>query len=746
MLEDTPIPNGFSPIQRTTVDQRVATFQANSNSIYNKYSPFTTYSLGPSQPFVYTKISDSTFSKNLTKYDSQAFPIGSTVRDLQRIGQYSVSGNGILYLGKQLLLQNTNAFNETRIYNPLSLLKATARPGSLGLIDYPKRHLETSGGLLNFFKDALLSTIGFETKDAEKPRIEGTATGVGGVAYSTYAGSLGGARAGMLRLGTAKSAISIFESRWVTSSKKGNTDGGFLAKLGSALVGKLKSMIPSTNPLGAFGGKESDTWEYRPEYKTGAMGVYDILITDTSGFLTGKKSKEFTQFYNDTSPKANSTGNVDVKALEYHRYYPNTGATVGDTSVRYASPDKIRIEGLTSDPSFGGIGALQGTTGLKNVYAEYIKTIESFDINKPIQSRRSTEAYDRLKFKNPDGNETSYPTYKDIPSQNGDLNAFENKMSNKTTTLDKRGFSKISVYDSEMSYKNRDGSDSYNSIELTSGERDNIPSNLLSVYDNDQSKDLIFFYFYDLINKIYVPFRATVTGLSDQHSADWETIEYIGRADKLFLYKGFSRDVNFSFTVYANSALEMLPMWNRINYLVGFTKPSKYTDMGVRTNIKDKDKEANLKKIIDGLNEASDNAMEDDQDTQANINAAIAATESERRKTVVSGKESRFIYPPMITFRLGDLFYDQPAVMQSVSVTIPDDTNWESLRSKDYSYIASPTKTIIIDGVKSRQLPMKVDVSVQLKLMEKRQALGSDAHYGDASYGTDGTETGRWLL
>ena len=120
MLEDTPIPNGFSPIQRQTADQRVATFQANSNSIYNKYTPFTANSIGPSQPFVYTKISDSTFSKNLTKYDSQAFPIGSTVRDLKRIGQYSVSGNGLLYLGKQLLMQNTNAFNETRIYKPLS--------------------------------------------------------------------------------------------------------------------------------------------------------------------------------------------------------------------------------------------------------------------------------------------------------------------------------------------------------------------------------------------------------------------------------------------------------------------------------------------------------------------------------------------------------------------------------------------------------------------------------------------------
>ena len=740
MPEDTPIPNGFSPIQRTTADQRVATFQANSNSIYNKYSPFTTYSIGPSQPFVYTKISDSTFSKNLTKYDSQAFPIGSTVRDLQRIGQYSVSGNGLLYLGKQLLMQNTNAFNETRIYNPLSLLKATARPGSLGLIDYPKRHLETSGGLLNFFKDALLSTIGFETKDAEKPRIEGTATGVGGVAYSTYAGSLGGARAGMLRLGTAKSAISIFESRWVTSSKKGNTDGGFLAKLGSALVGKLKSMIPSTNPLGAFGGKESDTWEYRPEYKTGAMGVYDILRTDTSGFLTGKKSIEFTQFYNDTSPKANSTGNVDVKALEYHRYYPNTGATVGDTSVRYASPDKIRIEGLTSDPSTGGIGALQGTTGLKNVYADYMKTIESFDINKPIQSRRSTEAYDRLKFKNPDGNETSYPSYKDIPGKGSTNDNFYKKISKTETTLAYRQFPVSSKYDDiKAGNVSRDSQDTYNEngvIDAKQFDRGDEVRPILGYKNN--STDIIFFYFYDLINKIYVPFRATVTGLSDQHSADWETIEYIGRADKLFLYKGFSRDVNLSFTVYANSAKEMLPMWNRINYLVGFTKPSKYTDLGVRT----RDINAEIAKAQDQLDVAEGQA---DFTAAQNSTDILKSLEDRATKNTVSGKESRFIYPPMITFRLGDLFYDQPAVMQSVSVTIPDDTNWESLRAEDYSYTFGPTKTINLKNVKSRQLPMKVDVGVQLKLMEKRQALGSDAHYGNASYGTGGTETGRWL-
>jgi hypothetical protein len=738
MLEDTPIPNGFSPIQRQTADQRVAKFQANSNSIYNKYTPFTANSIGPSQPFVYTKISASTLSKNLTKYDSQAFPIGSTVRDLQRIGQYSVTGNGLLYLGKQLLMQNTNAFNETRIYNPLSLLKATAKPGSLGLIDYPKRHLETSGGLLNFFKDALLSTIGFETKDAEKPGIQGTATGVGGVAYSTYAGSLGGARAGLLRLGTAKSAISKFESRWVTNPSQSGTNGGFLANLGSALVSKLKSLIPSTNPMGAFGGKESDTWQYRPEYKTEKDGAYYAFLSDNSGFLTvNERASQL--FYNDgTYANANVAGKATVLlASNYHKYYPQK-QDAKSTRIWYADKVKIANDKVGIDDGDGH------TNNLKDLHDRMVASIESFK-GGANQFRRSAERYSEVK----DSKDVSYPSYKDIPGGKSvnrkytDMVGFSVGIENANWFSKSNGLTKVeggyTTYKSSIEdYKSED---EYNALEVLPLYRGEAPRELRQgMGDNaSKSRDLIFFYFYDLINKIYVPFRATVTGLSDQHSADWETIEYIGRADKLFLYKGFGRDVNFSFTVYANSAKEMLPMWNRINYLVGFTKPSKYTDLGVRT----RDINAEIAKAQDQLDVA-----EGQVDLTAAENSAkiLESLEDRAKKNIVSGKESRFIYPPMITFRLGDLFYDQPAVMQSVSVTIPDDTNWESLRAEDYSYTFGPTKTINIKGVKSRQLPMKVDVSVQLKLMEKRQALGSDAHYGNASYGTGGTETGRWLL
>ena len=123
-------PNPLAAIHRMTPDQRLSNFIADSNDIYTEFSPYdeSIGGIGGSQPFVYTNISDSDTDKNLTEYDTFAFPIGSTVRDVERVGKFMASGTGLLFIGTQLLLQNTNAFNETRIYNPLSVLTATARP------------------------------------------------------------------------------------------------------------------------------------------------------------------------------------------------------------------------------------------------------------------------------------------------------------------------------------------------------------------------------------------------------------------------------------------------------------------------------------------------------------------------------------------------------------------------------------------------------------------------------------------
>ena len=709
----------LAPITRYSPEDRVFWFTQNAPAIYNKYSPYTNSSIGPEVPLIYNKLTDTSDERNRIAFDNQELPIVSTIVDVRRMGKMLRTGTGIKFLVNQNYNQGSNAFNETRIYNPLSVVAAAAKTGLSNRFG-PTRHME-SNGILSYFVSSVLSTVGLQvTQQGTNNPIEGTATGK---AYSTYAQTMGGARAGLVRFGTANNAGVRFDTTWGSSTGGG---GGFLSNLAKAFIKGMTSNIPSTNPRGAFGKNITEKWEYRPEYKTGAPGTYHIFLKDKNNLLTGKKSKEFTKFYNDTIPNANSTGNDEVKVSQYHRYYPNEGEKDFQTDW-YAAPFKVIAENMNSD-DINGIGGKYGqASNIRSVYAKYMTTIKSFVDNTPAQSKRSAEAYDtydKVKIKNPDGKETSYPSYKDIvKARTGDN--FSKKVGVENSIEIKNSFAKSSGIkkNSNNGYDrvDEDSHDRYNALDIKDGKRGTEPSDLTS---DQQSKDLIYFYFFDLINDKYIPFRATITSLSDQNSADWEDIQYMGRADKLFVYKGFSRDVNFAFTVYANSAKEMIPMWNRINYLAGLTRPSKYTTPmsdSSRSEIRD------INNALDAQQQKLEK-LEDDyynmdyydyNDSIEQTNEIINVLKSEAYNRRATGKESRFIYPPMVTFRIGDMFVDQPAVISSVSITIPDDTNWETLRSDNNE-----------TGTKSRQLPLKVDVSVSLKLLEKRQSLGSDAHYG----------------
>jgi hypothetical protein len=62
--------------------------------------------------------------------------------------------------------------------------------------------------------------------------------------------------------------------------------------------------------------------------------------------------------------------------------------------------------------------------------------------------------------------------------------------------------------------------------------------------------------------------------MSDSFKADWNSYKYIGRAENFYKYGGFSRDISLSFSVYAHSYIEMAPIYEKLNYLVGITAPS----------------------------------------------------------------------------------------------------------------------------------------------------------------------------
>jgi hypothetical protein len=72
---------------------------------------------------------------------------------------------------------------------------------------------------------------------------------------------------------------------------------------------------------------------------------------------------------------------------------------------------------------------------------------------------------------------------------------------------------------------------------------------------------------------VYMVFRAYITDLSDNVDSDWTDIKYVGRGEKFYVYTGFSRKISISFKVAALSEMEMKPMYQKLNALMGNLMP-----------------------------------------------------------------------------------------------------------------------------------------------------------------------------
>jgi hypothetical protein len=77
--------------------------------------------------------------------------------------------------------------------------------------------------------------------------------------------------------------------------------------------------------------------------------------------------------------------------------------------------------------------------------------------------------------------------------------------------------------------------------------------------------------------KKYMHFRAFIDSFSDNYSAEWNAINYMGRAEKFYKYKGFDRSINMSFTVVAQSRPEITAMYDKLNFLASSLAP-EYLD------------------------------------------------------------------------------------------------------------------------------------------------------------------------
>ena len=586
------------------------------------------FNFGFRPPYVWIKQTDSNAIKYIKKFDSRSFPIGSTAQDVIRIGKLLVSGKGVFFLATQASLQGANAFNETNIYNPLSVVLATARPASLGLISRPKRHLDTSGGALG----TLLSAFGVGGNNSSSTPA-GTVSGTDVLpkdeqsTLSTTSGDISrGTSRGLIRARTAARGKSNIDLKWPSKSTKDITNGK------SSFLSNLASMIsPGFAPLPISVNKGV---HYRADEKTYNLMVENLGDTSSKKLQPSIPTSDrvivtpYKQKYHGKDEKGKEVV-LDIKHSNLIDKKLNDNASGKSFLVDKNSPNSI--SGINDSlgralTNIGGVSIL-GISGHIRTYSE-LKSAGNSSIANFNSGFRPGEG-------------------------------FEKSITNKSIkeVLGSKGFAG----------SNRQDSINLSGVISDESKRPNV------------GEDQIVFYFEDVVNNRFIPFRATIKGLSDSISSDWQDIKYMGRADKIYVYRGFTRDLNFNFSVYANSIKELKPMWQKINYLIGLGKPSNYTDSN-------------------GVQPAN-----------------------------VGG----FIVPPFVKIRIGDMYKNQPAIITNIGLSVPEDASWETLSGVPYTYLGG---TITSDS-KTAQFPTRVEISVNLSLLEKERTNTNMLNFDDDGSG-----------
>ena len=739
-------------------------WQYNYHELYHKYSPFTNYKgtllsafLSDIQPFIYTYI-DEAGQGIISSLPSAAQSVLSTVNvnqdtvnDVVRIAKFQISSWGVQWLGTQALIQRLQPFDETRIYNPLSVLLATVQPMTIGLLSRPTRHIETSlGGLINAAGLGNFISRGYDIPSSAaqggalsdynsgqgKGLLRGgdatiaqanlstafPAPAVGGLGSIITGGiisSLKSAVAQIFGSGTKQPTGTIFRADettygmmaisprlnvsqpWypdpVTKADQPLQRTNFLTQA-TNLVNSVISIV--SNPTSLIGQGMSALFPSSAgnHYSTFTrQKIYAVpggfLPVNVSKGYTGKSIKGRTTGYtiNDNSTYGNVIGiskdgdftNSDMM-VQFSRYADSSQKFDSKFADTLAPDNKVDKISTTLKDVINGIGGV--TTEYVVKTSTYSKLLSSGDT--------SAIGYNPL-FDNVPANKSPVGTYGVLKeySTGTDIKGL------KTTTVTKlpAALDKRSNPGKNLKFATTFTSDGLNQLSVLKANNDgtiSIPyeSGLAVQYNNwkqykPYEDDLIAFFFYDIVNQKYIPFRATVKGISEGNTAFWDELRFLGRADQLYSYNGFSRTLSFSFNIVINSITELLPSWTKINYLASAVKPSNYT------------RSENLNNLF-----------------------------------------NRFIVPPMFMITIGDLYRFQPIVLRSINVNIPEDAIWETLNeynSDEWSYLNGIIKSPQVQGdnsttAKYGQFPREAEINIEGALLEKERAQVGGSHFGHA--------------
>ena len=691
------LPQGFTNLRQPGELELLIQNGNNTNVIYNQYSYNSSVDYNQ-RPLLQTPI-----GTRRSNYDM-------ATNDIIRVTKYTTSNAGVRFLTHQLILQGLNAFNETKLYNPIDPIAAATSKAAFGLLDGPTRFIEPNlGGVFGALGLKGISSL----VNGGKPQppvgtVANNSSGLGGLGsvISSFIPSSNESTAlplqsdgakGLIRGKTATDAAANFNKRWPQSS--GGSFG--FGTIFSAALNTVKNQFLSNTALGTFFpvGQPLNPDGSKTKYKVGeqSYGVFlqDIRSTPSQGLSGGL-------FSNIKSSLLSAIGLSNAKPYGQLLIGENAAGTKGQKYDANGNGYKKSVYTETSQTSEASPlkDALVGTY-TTDTKGNYPSNYNDNTDNNVKDTRKQLEALLSGAKKAGFTTSTTFNNY--IAESYKDLAGIKDG----TTDIGKSPINydstgKLKTYDYNV---DNDKSLSYRKTLVKKGMDTNVADNInlkgvisgsnteLSRYSvveqtkdneyNAYADDLIAFNFYDIVNDRYIPFRVTVKGIQENLSAEWNDVKYINRADKLYTYGGFGRTLTFTFQVVITSVKELMPTWKRINYLAGLVKPSNYTN---------------------------------------------------------GTTYSRFIIPPLTKFTIGDMYKNQPAVITQIGIIIPDNAVWETLpetmaNDKDWSYLNG---RISWAGSKSKglyaQFPNECEINMQMNLLEKELPHTGGSNYGDFYY------------
>ena len=269
--------------------------------------------------------------------------------------------------------------------------------------------------------------------------------------------------------------------------------------------------------------------------------------------------------------------------------------TYGAPSPNYYNAQGVSLQYLNNDSVLVELGnnILPPTEGRENNFTEnsqfYKNVIDYSATGKTYNTLRRAIEYQESKNTIGTTNVSLDPTYETDPSGSAlykevyspikftptGRSTYKSKKTNLGLDL------RTNNIDTRLGLAQSEGSDAKDSVNLTPVFLSDIAPNTAILINGKKygTRDIIKFRIEAVNNdnptgpSAWMVFRAYLKDITDTPNPTWNTVNYVGRGEPFYIYKGFERSLSFTLQVAAMSEEELRPMWQKLNYLYSNTMP-----------------------------------------------------------------------------------------------------------------------------------------------------------------------------